>query len=143
MNLASCLLRKRSLSARIGWLCAAVVPLGAMVCAAGFWFGGAAGAAAALAAGAICLVGAVAALCATEALSSGNILAALVVGMALRMGLPLGLGLALQWHDGPLAQAGLLQYLLACYPITLAVETILSLPATGQPAGPQTSLNRQ
>jgi len=53
-------------------------------------------------------------------------LAALVIGIFARMGVPLGFGLAIHLNNGPLAQAGLLYYLLAFYPVTLAIDPTLS-----------------
>jgi hypothetical protein len=50
------------------------------------------------------------------------------LGMALRTGVPFVVGIAVHLHGGPLAQAGLLWYLLMFYPIALVVGTILSLP---------------
>ena len=97
--------------------------------------GGTALAAAVVAAGA-CLAGAVAALIASHALAGASLaLAALLTGMAARLGIPLALGLAIHLHGGPLAEAGLLYYLLLFYPVTLGVETLLSLPATSTLAG--------
>jgi hypothetical protein len=58
-------------------------------------------------------------------------LAALLAGMAARMGIPLAFGLAIHLQGGPLAEAGLLYYLLVFYPVALAAETALSLPPPG------------
>lgn len=51
-----------------------------------------------------------------------------LAGMLFRMGIPLGAATAIHLAGGPLADAGLLYYLLLFYPVTLAVETALSLP---------------
>ncbi len=54
--------------------------------------------------------------------------------MAMRMGIPLGAGLLVHLQNGALAAAGLLYCLAAFYPVTLAVETALSLPPAAGPA---------
>ena len=50
------------------------------------------------------------------------------VGMMIRMGIPLAAALAVYFVGGPLADAGFLYYLVVFYPVTLTVETFLSLP---------------
>jgi hypothetical protein len=91
--------------------------------------GGLTGLAAATIAAGLCLAGAAAALAIAGSLQGpSGVLAALWLGMLLRMGVPFGAGLAIHLHGGPLAQAGLLWYLLVFYPITLIVGTVLSLP---------------
>ena len=88
------------------------------------------GLAAAAAAAILCLTGTVAALTAGRLLRGpSRVLAAFMTGMAARMGVPLAFGLAIHLQGGPLAKGGLLYYLLVFYPVTLAVETMLSLPA--------------
>jgi hypothetical protein len=57
-------------------------------------------------------------------------MAGLLVGMALRMGIPLALVVVFHLVGGVLVQAGLLYYFLLFYPLTLTVETALSLPPT-------------
>lgn len=52
-------------------------------------------------------------------------------GMLPRMGIPVAWGLVLQIRSSVLAEGGLLLYLIAFYPVTLAVETLLSLPGGG------------
>ncbi len=59
---------------------------------------------------------------------------ALLAGTLIRMGVPLAAVLATQLSGALPPQAGLLYYLFAFYPVTLAVGTILSLPAKPQPA---------
>jgi hypothetical protein len=94
-------------------------------------FGGLVGLIASIVAAAVCLAGAMLALVIHGFLTGPeSALAALVLGMATRMGLPLASGLAIHLHGGPLAEAGFLYYLVVFYPITLAVETLLSLPAS-------------
>ena len=49
--------------------------------------------------------------------------------MRLRMGENIRIvAVAIQFRGGPLAEAGFLYYLLVFYPVTLVVETVLSLP---------------
>ncbi len=86
---------------------------------------------AAVAAG-LCLAGAVSALLAGHCFRGGKYaLVDVLIGMHLRMGIPLGGGAAIYFCDGPLADAGILYYLLVFYPVTLCVEVALSLPAEG------------
>lgn len=86
--------------------------------------------AAAVAAG-LCLVGATVALLSVHLFRGPSVaVAGVLLGMAARMVIPLGGGFVLHTHGGPLAEAGLLYYLLVFYPITLALETWLSLPET-------------
>jgi hypothetical protein len=59
--------------------------------------------------------------------AQGQALAAVGVGMALRMGVPLSLGLFWQMRESPLAQAGVIYYLLVYYLATLAIETLLAV----------------
>ena len=62
--------------------------------------------------------------------------------MFARMGVPLICGLVLQLRGGMLAQAGVLFYLAAFYPVTLTLETALSLPSeNGDDQGPKVSQN--
>jgi hypothetical protein len=76
-----------------------------------------------------CWFGAAAALAATTMLARhGNGLAGLLAGMAFRMAIPLASVVVFHLVGGPLVQAGLLYYFLFFYPLTLAVETALSLP---------------
>jgi hypothetical protein len=87
------------------------------------------GVAAAAVAGALCYAGAAMALFATYGLREPRYaMAALLIGMAFRMGVPLSLGAAIHFSGGSLAAAGVLYYLAAFYPVTLTVETVLSLP---------------
>jgi hypothetical protein len=130
-------LRNRGVAVRLmvlGIVVLAVYALAAPVaiCLSGFI----ALAAAALAAG-LCLTGAAAALLVADRLRGpGGALAALWLGMALRMGVPFGAGVTIHLHGGPLAQAGLLWYLLVFYPITLVVGTVLSLPPSNRQQTP-------
>ena len=124
-------LRSRGLLAQVSLLGLAVLVVYAVVApvavAASGWEGLAASATAAL----LCLLGAVAALIASRAFAlRGRMLESMLVG-ALRMGTPLGFGLALQLSIRPLADAYLLVYLLVYSPVTLFVETFLSLPGAG------------
>jgi hypothetical protein len=124
-------LRRQGVGTRTAVLAAVVLALWAVVAtAAALWAGPMALAAESVAA-ALCLGGAVAALLAAHWLRDPKLmLHAVLIGMAARMGLPLAIGLALQLGGGPLADAGILYYLLGFYPVTLGVETFLSLPHT-------------
>lgn len=126
-------LRNRGLSLRLALMAAAVAAAFGLTVPVALHIGGVmAVTAAALAAG-LCLLGAGSALFIGDRLRGPHIaLAALLLGMILRMGLPLTAGLIIHLHGGPLAQAGLLWYLVVFYPITLTVGTILSLPPKGE-----------
>jgi hypothetical protein len=92
---------------------------------------GVSGVAAAAVAAALCLAGAGVALPASRVASGPNgALVGVLLGTAARMAIPLGGGFVLQIRAEPLAEAGLLYYLLAFYPVTLALETWVSLPRT-------------
>ena len=62
-----------------------------------------------------------------------KVLYGMLLGMTVRMGIPLGIGLGCQLRGGVLADSGMLYYLLVFYPVTLLVETILSLPVANAP----------
>lgn len=79
-------------------------------------------------AGGLCLAGALLALIAGHAASGQSPLPGLLIGMAARMGIPLLGGLVIFFCGGPLAEAGILYYLLIFYPVTLVAEISLSLP---------------
>ena len=118
-------------------LALAVLVVLALVGPVAVCIGGGMALAAAVVAAVFCLTGATIALLASHVLrGSKHALAALLAGMAARMGVPLAFGLAIHLQGGPLAEAGLLYYLLAFYPITLAAETALSLPPRRQPTSP-------
>jgi hypothetical protein len=83
-----------------------------------------------LAAGGVCLLAAWMALYSSEPLRRPQqMLTLVIVGMMIRMGIPLIAALAIFYLGGPLADAGFLYYLIVFYPVTLTVETLLSLPA--------------
>jgi len=122
-------LRNLSLAARSTILVTVAVTLYALLAPTAFFFGGVAGLWAAAAAAAMCLGGAGIALVISYLLRSpARALCGMLLGTAARMAIPLGFGLAAHLRGGPLAEAGLLYYLLVFYPVTLAVETALSLP---------------
>ena len=105
-----------------------VVAMGGVVGGIAWQVAGLWGLAAAGVAAAACWLGAAVALGAATLLARrGHGLTGLLAGMGLRMGVPLALALVLFLRGGPLVQGGLLYYFLAFYPLTLAVETALSL----------------
>ena len=114
---------------------AVVIGLSAVVGpVAGLWHGRTGLRAVAVAAG-VCLLGALVALVIAHGLRAPRYaLYGLLLGMAARMGIPLGCGLAFHLRGGALVDAGLLYYLLVFYPVTLGVETALSLPGDGPAA---------
>jgi hypothetical protein len=122
-------LLNRSVTARAMMLGAAVVVAFAATAPVAMRVGGVLALAAAAMAAVLCLVGAVAALVIVDRFRTpSGVLVALWVGMTIRTGIPFAVGVAIHLHGGPLAQAGLLCYLLVFYPIALAVGTVLSLP---------------
>lgn len=127
-------LRTRSLIVKLVVLAAVVaVPLAVVGPIAGSSHGAAGWAAAATAAG-LCLAGAAAALaCASCVRDRKNAWKGVLAGMLPRMGIPLGFALFFHVQGGMLAEAGLLIWLVIFYPITLTVETVLSLPANESP----------
>jgi hypothetical protein len=57
-------------------------------------------------------------------------LISILLGMAVNMGVPLAFGLAVHLHGGPLSKSGFLYYLAFFYLFTLAIKTVLTLPAS-------------
>jgi len=113
--------------AQAAWLGAAVLVVLAIAGPLIAHWGGGAGMMAAAAAGGACWAGAAAGL-AIGRLFAPNVFAALLAGMLVRMGVPLGFAVVILIGGGHLAQAGFLYYLLLFYPVTLIVETALSIP---------------
>jgi hypothetical protein len=110
------------------WLLLAVLAALAVIGPVAAHRGGSHGFWAAAVAAALCLSGATVALLLSHALRGGKlVLYAVLLGMAARLGVPLGLGLALHLCNEPLANSGLLFYLLVFYPVSLIVEIYLSL----------------
>ena len=91
------------------------------------WTQGMLGLWAAAVAALICLAAGMMALGLIEGLSASNPLASALGGMTLRMVVPLSAVAAVYWWDGPLAETGMVFYVLAFYMITLAVETYLAV----------------
>ncbi len=134
MRLSPAALRDRGPLACQAALCAVVVIACAVTVAVARLVSGEWGPVAACVAALTCWCGAASALGATMRLDRGDKrLVGMLVGMALRMGIPLTMVLILHLVGGPLVQAGLLYYFLLFYPLTLAVETALSLPVAKSP----------
>jgi hypothetical protein len=122
-------LRRRGLVAQLSLLGVAVISVYALVAPVAGLTAGGGGLAASATAAAVCLAGAGLALTASRTLGQGpHVLRGVLFGMPLRMGIPLLGALLLQWLAEPLAEAHLLVYFLVFYPVTLFVETFLSLP---------------
>ena len=119
--------------------------LAAAICPVGGFLDGLPGAAAALGAAGVCLAGSTTALVSTHVLREAGLpLEAVLLGMGIRMGVPLAVALVCCFRAGPLANAGFLYYLLIFYPLTLLIETALSLPTCRQgktPAEPTLPTN--
>lgn len=128
-------LRSWSLATRAALLGLVVVVVCAAVAPVAWWLSGPLGLAAAAAAAGVCLLGAVLALVVSHLLGGPKAaLYGLLFGMALRMGIPLVFAVTIHLKGGVLARSGFLYYLILFYPVTLGVETALSLPKT-DPAG--------
>ena len=116
-------LRYAVLGAVVITAAAVVLPLGVAI--SGNRNGFLAGAAA----GGVCLLAAWTALGLCEPFRRPkHMLAFVLVGMMIRIGIPLAAALTVYFIGGPLADAGFLYYAIVFYPLTLAVETFLSLP---------------
>jgi len=124
-------LRSRSIIVRGGFLGAIVLVMSLVVGPIVGQRYGPAGVEAMGAAAAVCLLGAWVALAVAHWLRApAHVLVGMLLGMAARMGIPLGFGVGCHLYGGALAEAGVLYYLLLFYPVTLGVETALSLPRT-------------
>jgi hypothetical protein len=124
-------LRSRGVMVRATALGAVMLAALAATAPAAIQLGGVLGLAAAAIAAVLCLAGASAALVIVDRCRTpGGALAGLWIGMMVRTGVPFAIGLPIHLYGGPLAQAGLLWYLLLFYLIALAVGTFLSLPPT-------------
>jgi hypothetical protein len=55
-------------------------------------------------------------------------MALVVVGMLIRMIIPLAAVVVVYFQRGPLADAGFVYYVIVFYPVTLSVETFVTLP---------------
>ena len=129
-------IRAWGLPAQLLLLAAVVLAVYALVAPVAGRVTGVAGLAASATAAALCWLGAAAALVVSRAFRDPErVLYGVLCGMLLRMGIPLFSALALQLSVAALAEAYLLIYFLVFYPITLLVETILSLPQSDAPAG--------
>ena len=129
-------LRDRGLGTQTAVLTAAVLLVYALVAPVAVSLSGAAGLAAAAVAAALCLTAAVLALVVCRRFRGpDHTLQSILAGMLLRMGIPMAVGFFLQMQGGPLAEAGVMVYLVVFYPVTLFVETALLLPSASRPAG--------
>ena len=128
-----CNLRNRGVAVRLMVLGGVVLAALAATAPVAIHLGGSLALTAATTAAGLCLAGATAGLAIVDRFRTpSGALAALWIGMTLRTGVPFAAGMAIHLHGGPLAQAGLLCYLLVFYPIALAIGTILSLPPTNR-----------
>ncbi|NQU26306.1 MAG: hypothetical protein HQ567_33900 [Candidatus Nealsonbacteria bacterium] len=122
------------LGARVGLLIAVDLVLLAVVVSIAGPLAGTTGVVAATVAAGVCLLGAVPALIVSRLLQQcDKALQGMGFAMLLRMAIPLGFAMVIHFQDGGLAAAGFLYYLLMFYPVTLGVETVLSLPKTDPP----------
>jgi hypothetical protein len=124
-------LRRQGLIVQLGVLSLAVVTAFAVIGPLAGWLRGAVGVAAAAVAAGVCFLGAAAALCLGRVFSDpARAWIGALAAMIPRMGVPMSFALFFYGLGGRLTDAGLLYYLIVFYPLTLAVETMLSLPET-------------
>ena len=129
-------IRAWGLPAQLLLLAAVVLAVYALVAPVAGRVTGVAGLAASATAAALCWLGAAAALVVSRAFRARKpAWYGVLYGMLLRMGIPLFSALALKVTVNYLALSYLLVYFLAFYPVTLLVETMLSLPQSDAPAG--------
>jgi hypothetical protein len=127
-------LRSRGLATQSAVLAVAVLAVFAAVAPVAGALSGMAGLAAAAAAAGLCFAGAgLALIVCCRFRDPKRALQRVLIGMLLRTGVPLSSALMIQVQGGSLAKAGFLVYLIAFYPVTLFVETALSLPSHGRP----------
>jgi len=100
---------------------------------------GTAGWMAALVAACLCWVGSIIALVLAAVSPTTAAVHGMLLGIFARTGLPLAGGLALSLQSSMLAEAGLMPALLACYLVTLLIETGLSLGLVAGPKQPPLS----
>jgi hypothetical protein len=111
----------------------AVLAMYVIVAPIAAWCRGLAGLAAAAVAAAFCLLGAeVGLLVARRFRGPERAWQGMLAGMLPRMGVPITLGLVFQLRGGPLAESGLLVYLVVFYPVALGVDAVLCLPFGGR-----------
>lgn len=123
------------------WAQAAALALGtllayAVVALVATWLGGRDSALAAAVAAALCLAGAEAGLIVSSPFhKTAHVWQGGLLGMFPRLGIPFGFGAVFYLRGRPLAEAGVLYYLVGFYPLTLAFETALLLltNAAGRP----------
>lgn len=132
---------RRTVPVRLSLLVAAVVACLGLLAPLAIWLDGTLGLLAAAIAAAACLLGAAGALVVDARFPGVQYALHRVLGGAiLRMAVPLAVALPLHLADGPLAGAGLVYYLLAFYPLCLAIDTALTLPQKSMPGGSRGSL---
>ncbi len=140
MNKPALTAQRWGLAAQAGILVAVVGGEVALVAPLAIWLNGSIGLAAASVAAGLCLLGALAALVVGWLLRDlPNPVHGMLAGMLPRMGIPLGAALVFHLQGGVLAESGLLVYLLVFYPVSLGVETFLSLPPPGPRPLPKTT----
>jgi len=128
-------LQRLGLVARAAVLVSAVALTYAVAAAVAWNLSGTAGLQASAVAAGVCLFGAALALVVSHRFRDPeSVLYGVLFGMLLRMGIPLAFAVYIFLEGGGLAEAGVLYYFVAFYPVTLGVETVLSLPPTACPA---------
>jgi len=128
-------LREMGFPARLRVLTAVVALVGVVAIPVGLATAGPMGAAAALAAGGICLFSGVVALLVAELCRVPELfLWGVLGGMGVRMALPLAAAALVHYRAEGLANAGFMYYLVPFYLIVLVTETVLTLPTNTAPS---------
>jgi hypothetical protein len=124
-----------ALAVQSGILCLAMLAAYALVAPIAAWLGGGPGLAAAAVAAGLCFLGTEVALVVARFFSHPtDAWKGMFWGMLPRMGIPLCLGLALQLLGGPLAESGLLVYVIVFYQVALGTEVFLHVRCGGKVA---------
>ncbi len=117
----------RGVAKRAAVLIASLVLVSLLVGPLSFYFDGVNGLVASGAGMTICLVcGLLALVVAEQFRKPEHVLQQVLITMGLRMGIPLGLCMVVYIQRGPLAEAGMVYYLLVFYLVTLLVETMMA-----------------
>ena len=126
-------LNEKSLAAKLALLAAVEAAAFVVISPVAWISGGPLGLLAALVAATSCLAGGALALAVSGLFRNPQqAYAGVLLGMMAGMGLPLGVAIFCHFAGAGLARAGVMFYLLYFFPITLAVKTILSLPAVSR-----------
>lgn len=132
----------RGLWAQAAALALATLLVYAVVALVATWLDGRHAALAAAVAAALCLAGAEAGLIVSSPFrKTAYVWQGSLLGMFPRLGIPFGFGAVLYLRGRPLAEAGLLYYLVGFYSVTLVFETALMLLTNASNTADRSTLN--